>query len=190
LIAEHGIAGASLRMLAKELGMSQPSLYHYFPSKDALVTEIIEYCAQKMLEGSLALEPPKCAEEVPRFARDAVVAVWKGERHPRFVSFMFVVALESKQNRAAIQRIFEERLYPGFASMADALGRDAAEREDLRGVLRMVVYSLGLMFLEQRALFGKAAVDQEVLRYSDWVVEAAERLLRDRRPASSRGRKS
>jgi AcrR family transcriptional regulator len=190
LIAEHGVAGASLRMLAKELGMSQPSLYHYFPSKDALVAEIIEYCAQKMLDASLAPELPKTAEEAPRFARDAVVALWNGERHPRFVSFLFVVALESKQNRAAIQRVFEERLYPGFVALADTIGRDAAEKEDLRGVLRMVVYSLGFMFLEQRALFGKGTVDQEVLRYSDWVVEAGERLLRERRLAASRGRKS
>jgi AcrR family transcriptional regulator len=190
LIAQHGIAGASLRKLAKELGMSQPSLYHYFASKDALVTEIIEYCAQKMLDSSLALAPPQSSEEVPRFARDAVVALWSSERHPRFVRFLFVVALESKQNRAAIQRVFEERLYPGFAAVADSIGRDAAEKEDLRGVLRMVVYSLGLMFIEERALFGKSSVDAEVLRYSDWVVEAGERLLRERRPPSSRGRKA
>jgi AcrR family transcriptional regulator len=190
LISEHGIAGASLRKLAKELGMSQPSLYHYFPSKDALVTEIIEYCAQKMLDASLAFEPPKCPEEVPRLARDTVVALWSGDRHPRFTKFLFVVALESKQNRAAIQRVFEERLYPGFGAVADAVGRDPAEKEELRAVLRMVVYSLGLMFIEERALFGKANVSEEAKRYSEWVVEAAERLLRDRRPPSSRGRRA
>ena len=38
LVSEHGVAGASLRKLAAELGISQPSLYHYFASKDALVS--------------------------------------------------------------------------------------------------------------------------------------------------------
>ncbi|HET7542446.1 MAG TPA: TetR/AcrR family transcriptional regulator [Polyangiaceae bacterium] len=178
LVSEHGIAGASLRKLAAELGMSQPSLYHYFPSKEALVSAVVEYCADKMLAAALDLPPPQRKEDVPRFAMRAVVDLWSGERHPRFVSFMFVVALESKANRAFIQRVFEERLYPGFTALANAFGRDEAERTELRHVLWMVVYSLGLAFMEQRALFGKATVSQDVLEHAEWVVGAAERLLR------------
>lgn len=178
LVSEHGVAGASLRKLAAELGMSQPSLYHYFPSKDALVSAVVEYCADKMLAASLDLPPPQTKLDIPRFAMRAVVDVWSTERHPRFVRFMFVVALESKENRAFIQRVFEQRLYPGFALLANTFGRDEAEREELRHVIWMVVYSLGLAFLEQRALFGKTSVSQEVLDHAEWVVGAAERLLR------------
>ena len=47
LVSNHGIAGTSLRMLARKLGMQQPSLYHYFGSKDALIDQIVEYCAGK-----------------------------------------------------------------------------------------------------------------------------------------------
>src|SRR4051812_6281249 len=50
LISELGVAGASLRKLAARLGMSQPSLYHYFDSKDELVRQIIEHCASRMVE--------------------------------------------------------------------------------------------------------------------------------------------
>ena len=178
LVSEHGVAGASLRKLAAELGISQPSLYHYFPSKEALVSAVVEYCADKMLAASLDLPPPRSKEDLPRFAMRAVVDVWSTERHPRFVRFMFVVALESKANRAFIQRVFEERLYPGFTLLANAFGRDEAERKELRHVVWMVVYSLGLSFLEQRALFGKATASQEVLDHAEWVVGAAERLLR------------
>ena len=178
LVAEHGVTGASLRMLAKRLGMSQPSLYHYFPSKDALVSAVVEYCADKMLAAALDLPPPQRKEDLPRFAMRAVVDLWSTERHPRFVRFMFVVALESKTNRAVIQRVFEERLYPGFTLLANAFGRDEAERRELRHVVWMVVYSLGLSFLEQRALFGKAMASQDVLDHAEWVVGAAERLLR------------
>lgn len=177
LVSEHGVAGASLRKLAAELGISQPSLYHYFPSKDALVSAVVEYCADKMLASALTLPPPTRREDLPRFAKQAVVDLWSTERHPRFVRFMFVVALESKQNRAFIQRVFEERLYPGFALLANAFGRDDADREELRHVIWMVVYSLGLSFLEQRALFGKPSVSPDVMSHAEWVVGAAERLL-------------
>ena len=178
LVSEHGVAGASLRKLAAELGISQPSLYHYFPSKDALVSAVVEYCADKMLASALELPPPQSREQLPRFAMRAVVDLWSTERHPRFVRFMFVVALESKANRAFIQRVFEERLYPGFTLLANAFGRDEAERSELRHIVWMVVYSLGLSFLEQRALFGKPSASQDVLDHAEWVVGAAERLLR------------
>jgi len=177
LVSEHGVAGASLRKLAAELGISQPSLYHYFPSKEALVSAVVEYCADKMLASALELPPPQRKQDLPRFAMRAVVDLWSTERHPRFVRFMFVVALESKSNRAFIQRVFEERLYPGFTLLANAFGRDEAERSELRHVIWMVVYSLGLSFLEQRALFGKPSASQEVLDHAEWVVGAAERLL-------------
>ena len=62
--------------------------------------------------------------------------------------------------------------------LANAFGRDEAERSELRHVLWMVVYSLGLAFLEQRALFGKPTPSQDVLDHAEWVVGAAERLLR------------
>ncbi len=41
--------GASLRRLAARLGMSQPSLYHYFTSKDELITAILDYSTRKMM---------------------------------------------------------------------------------------------------------------------------------------------
>jgi hypothetical protein len=133
-----------------------------------------------MLAAGQALPPPTSREDLPRYAKQAVVDLWATDRHPRFVRFMFVVALESKENRAFIQRVFEERLYPGFALLANAFGRDAAEREELRHIIWMVVYSLGLAFLEQRALFGKPTASADVLSHAEWIVGAAERLLRER----------
>ena len=71
LVSEQGVAGASLRKLATELGISQPSLYHYFASKEALVSAVVEYCADKMLASSLDLPPPQRKEDIPRFAMRA-----------------------------------------------------------------------------------------------------------------------
>jgi len=180
LISELGVAGASLRKLAAKLGMSQPSLYHYFDSKDALVQKIIEHCASRMLEAALTVEFPREIGDVPRFARDVTFSLWATEQHPRFVRFLFVVAIESPEHRARIQRVFEERLYPGFAALADAFGRDADEREDLRMVVQTIVYSLGLALMEERALFGADAPSAGLMRFGDFVVLAGERALASR----------
>ena len=41
LFAERGYVGTSLRELARRVGMQQPSLYHYFRSKEELVEQIL-----------------------------------------------------------------------------------------------------------------------------------------------------
>src|SRR5688572_9242664 len=183
LISELGIAGASLRKLAAKLGMSQPSLYHYFDSKDALVRQIIEHCANQMLAAATTVEFPRTIEDVPRFARDATLALWATDQHPRFVRFLFVVAIESPEHRRSIQRVFEERLYPGFGFLADAFGKSPEEREDLRLLVRTSVYALGLALMEERALFGAEAPSPELLRFSDFVVKGIQRLLASRASA-------
>jgi AcrR family transcriptional regulator len=180
LISELGVAGASLRKLAARLGMSQPSLYHYFESKDALVQQIIEHCANRMLEAAMHVEFPRGIDDIPRFARDAALSLWATDQHPRFVRFLFVVAIESPEHRRSIQRVFEERLYPGFGVLADAYGRDPEEREDLRMIVRTIAYAMGLALMEERALFGADAPSAELLRFGDFVVRASERLLASR----------
>jgi AcrR family transcriptional regulator len=41
LMAEHGTAGVSIRAIARAMELSPPSLYHYFPSRDDLITALI-----------------------------------------------------------------------------------------------------------------------------------------------------
>ena len=92
----------------------------------------------------------------------------------------FVVAIESPEHRRSIQRVFEERLYPGFGFLADAYGRDPQEREDLRLMTRTIAYAMGLALMEERALFGAEAPSREVLRLGDFIVRASERVLASR----------
>jgi AcrR family transcriptional regulator len=42
LLGERGYQGMSMRLLAQELGMSAPSLYHHFASKAALLFAVLE----------------------------------------------------------------------------------------------------------------------------------------------------
>jgi hypothetical protein len=109
-----------------------------------------------------------------------VLALYATESHPRFVRFLFLVALGNPKHRAAVRRVFEERLNPSFALLASGYGSSDAERAELREVLRMVVYSLGFMLLEERALLGKPAASADTMNYAAWIERAARSLLASR----------
>lgn len=177
LIAEHGVVGASLRRLAKRLGMSQPSLYHYFPSKDALVAAILDYSTTKMMRSGDHVAPPRNVEDVGRFVRDAVLDLYATESHPRFVRFLFSVAISSKKHRPLVEKVFAERLKPALDVMAEMVAKTPAERDYVAGVLRMVVYSLGFMLLEDRALLGRPEPSEATRRYAEWLLAPTNQLL-------------
>ena len=75
LIAERGYAGASLRELARRLGVQQPSLYHYFETKEQLVEQIIVHLGADLLGAAPARPPPTALEDIPRYAIDVVMAL-------------------------------------------------------------------------------------------------------------------
>src|SRR5262245_53931731 len=50
LIAERGYHSTSLRQLANEAGITLGTLYHYFPSKEALLSELIDDAMRPLLE--------------------------------------------------------------------------------------------------------------------------------------------
>ncbi len=43
LFASKGIEGTGLREIAERIGVSQPALYHYFASKEALVDAVVDW---------------------------------------------------------------------------------------------------------------------------------------------------
>jgi AcrR family transcriptional regulator len=177
LIAARGVAGASLRRLAKKLGISQPSLYHYFSSKDELVTRIIEHSANRMLGVGLKVRPPAGREDLARFTKEAVLELYESDSHPRFVRFLFLVAIESKKHRPRIEQMFEQQLNPSFGLLAQAFARDEGDRYELTQMMRMIVYSVGFMLLDERALRSHPTASDETTRYADWIEGVGNRLL-------------
>jgi AcrR family transcriptional regulator len=41
LMEEHGTGGVTTRLIAREMGLTAPALYHYFASRDELITALI-----------------------------------------------------------------------------------------------------------------------------------------------------
>lgn len=53
LFLQRGYWETSLNMIAKEVGISKPAIYHYFDSRDHLAYEVAEYFFNKLGEWSL-----------------------------------------------------------------------------------------------------------------------------------------
>jgi AcrR family transcriptional regulator len=66
-IAEHGPAGLSLRSVARSLGMTVQALYHYFPSRDALITALITEAYGDLVDAVEAAVEAPADPELPGF---------------------------------------------------------------------------------------------------------------------------
>ena len=120
LARKHGIAGISLRELARSVGMRQPSLYEYFASKDALYDEMFADGNRQLLARLEALELPAD----PRAALKAFIAAW------------LAFAMEDP---ARCELLFQRHV-PGFEptpasyALAEAALRPLAELAEQAGV--------------------------------------------------------
>jgi AcrR family transcriptional regulator len=48
LFAEHGVAGTSLQMIADRLGVTKAAVYHQFPTKEEIVTAVINPALERL----------------------------------------------------------------------------------------------------------------------------------------------
>lgn len=82
LFAEHGYAGASIRMMANELDASPASLFNLFGSKDGLLNDLISYGAQGSLDFYKALEGADAPADVLLYKSifEEVIAVTSADR--------------------------------------------------------------------------------------------------------------
>lgn len=122
-ITEHGPAALSLRAVARSLGMTVQALYHYFPSRDALVTAVIaaayEQVADAVADAARAAADP---------ATPGLVAAAEGYRHwaithPELFQLLYGTPLRHYEappggpTTDAVRRmsgIFEHELFAGF----------------------------------------------------------------------------
>jgi AcrR family transcriptional regulator len=187
LMAEHGYHGASLRDLAKRLGISQPSLYHYFASKDELVEQIIEAYSGRMFEGTPHLTGP--LEEAPALLRDYVLRLYEDSSHPTFVRFVFAVSRINPRFGRLNREIFVDRAMAEMGPMLVELAqRNAIEPEQLGDVLRAEVNAIGFRLMEETVLFDARPIGDDVRRFADevanmtthWLLTLRERGMRAR----------
>lgn len=178
LIAERGIAGASLRELARRVGISQPSLYHHFPTKEALVEQIVHHGAKRMVEMSIRGAFPEQLEQIPRVIADICLDLYATDLHPMYVRFLFVVSIESPSVRPLVQKVFVEMIQ-GAEWMAQpfaATGR--ISQEECTTLIKLLINAFGFPLLEERALWGLARPTPELHDYIERTVLMMEEMIR------------
>jgi AcrR family transcriptional regulator len=74
LLMERGYANLNMDELAVEAGISKPTLYQYFNSKDELVAQAVAQMFEKLEEQVSALPEKSPAEKLEHFMRSALKA--------------------------------------------------------------------------------------------------------------------
>lgn len=178
LLAEEGYAGASLRKLAKRLGIAQPSLYHYFATKEDLVEQVLAYYAGQMYS---ALPPggmPTTLEQLPRFIARTTVATYDRPVHPLFVRVAVSVSRVNPRFGTVMRRVFVDNANWGIQQImrpfVQAGEIDEANAHDL---VRMIINAIALRLIEDRVMFADQEPGPDFDRFVDFVVGAAERWI-------------
>lgn len=101
LIAQHGFAGTSIRMMATALEASPASLFNLFGSKDGILNELIAYAAQGSFAFYEALSEIDATPEVLLYKSiyEEVIAVASADRD--YVGIFYLPELRKPEFRSA-----------------------------------------------------------------------------------------
>ena len=181
LMAEQGYAGASLRKLAARLGMQQPSLYHYFRSKEDLVEQLIATFAGDMLAASSEALPER-VEDAPAWIRDTVIALYQRPTHPAFVRVMFSISRLDPRYGKLLRGIFVDQVEIAMRLFAKPfVDRGEIDEQVAVYTARMTVNAIGLKLMEEMVLFDERPLGADVIAYADYVgTGMREHLIRNR----------
>jgi AcrR family transcriptional regulator len=157
LFAAQGFDGTSTRHIAKEVGVAEGLIFHYFPTKASLLTAIL----QDRLEGRRAfrtrLRPlleDAGGEGVPEVLR-VVASGWLAtlKRDEEFVVVLFATAQTNPEVRAAWQGLIREgtELLTGYLASRVEAG-ELRKDLPLETAAMMFVSSLMIFFLTRRNL--------------------------------------
>ena len=140
LMAEHGVHATSMRRLSEACGLNVATLYHYFPSKADLLTEVI---AHRSYADLLAELPPVDPDAPLRERVQAVLAYVFTEMAAEDDMWRLLLGESLRGNdqvlvaAAELSALFEQALNDWFdAVLADFPG----DRGDVTRVLRGTIY--------------------------------------------------
>jgi AcrR family transcriptional regulator len=157
LFAAQGFDGTSTRQIAKDVGIAEGLIFHYFPTKASLLTAILE----DRLEGRRAFRTQLrpllegasggAAPEVLRAVASGWLATLK--RDEEFVVVLFATAQTNPEVRAAWQGLIREgtELLTGYLASRVEAG-ELRKDLPLETAATMFVSSLVIFFLARRQL--------------------------------------
>jgi AcrR family transcriptional regulator len=153
-IVEHGPAALSLRAVARGLGMTVQALYHYFPSRNALVTALVTKAYDDLADAvQAAVDTAADDAALPR-----LVIATEGYRrwaiaHPELFQLLYGTPLRdyeapaegpTTQATRRMSAIFEREMFDGFTPEQLGAADAPALSPSLRAYLEQLPhYGLG-----------------------------------------------
>jgi AcrR family transcriptional regulator len=111
LLEERPIHEVSVDDLARGAGISRPTFYFYFPSKEAVLLTLLDRMVEEA-RGRMAEAVERFAEDPPRWLRAAITAIYETSKSHRAVSVAGADALassaEARQLWAGVMEGFVE----------------------------------------------------------------------------------
>lgn len=144
-ITEHGPAALSLRATARSLGMTVQALYHYFPSRDALVTALVTKAYDDLAEAvQAAVDTAADDADLP-----GLVVAAEGYRrwaiaHPEHFQLLYGTPLRdyaapadgpTTQATRRMSVLFEREMFEGFSTAQLARADAPALSPSMKGHL-------------------------------------------------------
>lgn len=191
LLAEEGYAGASLRKLAARLGIAQPSLYHYFRTKEDLVEQVLDTYVKRMFSVVRPEDLPTRLEQLPRFVAETTLRVYEAPTHPLFVRVAISVSRTHPRFGALMRRFFVDGARLGIQQiMRPFVEAGEITADDGQDLVHMVINAIGLRLIEDKVMFAEHEPGPDFERYVGFVVRVAEAWLlglpsRQREPVAS-----
>ncbi len=143
IIDADGVSGLSMRRLAAELGVSGPSLYHHFTSKDRILDAIISHISDEI---RLEEVRPGWEAALTSYAYQLRAAL---AAHPHVIEF---IALRQQSARSG------RRLHEHVCTQLLASGWDAAFGDQVALAVESLVLGAALLANTPRA--GPAGAEQ------------------------------
>ncbi len=183
LIAERGYAGASLRELARRVGLRQPSLYHYFDSKEQLVEQILEAYAGDMFVHEAPI--PSDFADVPRAIVDMVERVWSRPSHALFVRVAVAVGRIDPRFGSRMREIFEQRNLSAQRMLAAhyRANDEPFSEEEMVHIMGMTISAVAFRRMEFQVFYDDRPIDDSYRRFADGVAERMREYIELRRKA-------
>ncbi len=181
LMAERGIKGASLRELARRVGLSQPSLYHYFESKRDLIAQLVERYTAPAMEPPAGLPARADLRAILTVAARRALAHWSSAELATFSRFMLVLAFEQPEVAGAFRdEVLRRALEAARPWLGALVARGELRAEDGEVAVRAVVNSVAMRCIEERVLRGRQPAPGELDGYADFVADVVARGVAER----------
>ena len=141
LFAEIGYGKITMRQLAQKLGISTGTLYHYFPSKEAMFLQLVEELVQRDITNFLAQ-----AESVPADMRSRVSAILAFTKENRdYFSKQLIIWLDYFQQQAGGEDALKEDLSQRSVAIFEQLDRETISA--INNYLQVDNYAIGAFIL-------------------------------------------